>query len=361
MSKSEVSKIELFLFGAGQRGVEIKRMLNNGGLNIAGFIDNNPDRISEVWQDSKIYSLEQLKDRSKEHVFIIVSVETVHAREGIKNQLLEAGYERGKDFVLWSELIEKVESGAFHLLGSNRNFNMYQELEKMYRQFVFPDLEITSDQDTFRLIYNLIGTNDGEAIYIRYYLKQALKAPGDVCEFGIAQGATSALLANDIKGYDRKLWLFDSFEGLSVPTQEDELKDDIFNYGNMAKYAFSMKCNVAEVKERLKKGNIDEASVEIVPGFIQDSIQDKALEKLKKVCFAYIDFDLYEPIAIALDFLHERTEEGSVIIVDDYDFFSTGAKTAVDRFIEKHKQAGIYSFSKPIESAGHFCIIERIK
>ena len=33
-------------------------------------------------------------------------------------------------------------------------------------------------------------------------------------------------------------------------------------------------------------------------------------------------------ILIALEYLHEVTREGGMLMVDDYDFFSTGVKTA---------------------------------
>ena len=63
----------------------------------------------------------------------------------------------------------------------------------------------------------LIGTTIGEAIYVIQNLHEGLRVSGDVCEFGVAQGATSRLLASEIMSTDRKLWLFDSFEGLPAP------------------------------------------------------------------------------------------------------------------------------------------------
>jgi O-methyltransferase len=45
-----------------------------------------------------------------------------------------------------------------------------------------------------------------------------------------------------------------------------------------------------------------------------------------KVCFAYIDFDFCDPIRLVMEFLHERLSRGSVLMVDDYGFFSSGAQ-----------------------------------
>ena len=75
---------------------------------------------------------------------------------------------------------------------------------------------------------------------------------GDVCEFCVAQGETSALIANEISGcLEKILHLFDSFEGLPKPSDKDKLKDDIFALGNIDKYAGTMKCPEAMVLSRL--------------------------------------------------------------------------------------------------------------
>ncbi len=55
----------------------------------------------------------------------------------------------------------------------------------------------------------------------------------------------------------------------------------------------------------------------------------------EKVSFAYVDFDFYEPIMIALNFLDKVTTSGAMIIVDDYDYFSTDSKIAVDEFVKR--------------------------
>ncbi len=74
------------------------------------------------------------------------------------------------------------------------------------------------------------------------HLNRALGLDGDVCEFGVAQGATSALIANEIRGTEKDLWLFDSFEGLPKPTDHDILIDDIFNLGSIDRYQGTMAC-----------------------------------------------------------------------------------------------------------------------
>lgn len=203
------------------------------------------------------------------------------------------------------------------------------------------------------LLAQLLGTQLPEAIYVINYLHQSLKLPGDVCEFGVAQGATSALLANEIRHTDKLLWLFDSFAGLPKPTAKDTLIHDIFSLGAIEKYAGTMAYGVNEVLERLRAISYPPARVKIVPGYIESTISGADLPE--RVCFAYVDFDFYEPILIVLNYLNEHLSRGGSIVVDDYGFFSSGAQTAVDEFLAAHSVQ--YDLVLPDESAGHFAIL----
>ncbi len=86
------------------------------------------------------------------------------------------------------------------------------DIEELYRTFVFPNLPRRPGREG--LLSDLIGTSISEAIYILESLHAGLQVEGDICEFGVAQGATSKLLASEIMDTDRELYLFDSFEGL---------------------------------------------------------------------------------------------------------------------------------------------------
>ena len=200
------------------------------------------------------------------------------------------------------------------------------------------------------LLAGLVGTLPGEALWLVRSLHEALAVPGDICEFGIAEGATSALLANEIRATDRRLWLFDSFEGLSPPTAEDELIDDIFQLGSMAAYAGKMNYPVEAVRKRLAAVDFPLSRVEIVPGFIEKSIKGPRLPE--RVALAYVDFDFYEPILVALRFLRQVMPRGGRIVVDDYGFFSAGAQRAVDEFVEEC--GGQFTLRLPQPYYGHF-------
>ena len=228
------------------------------------------------------------------------------------------------------------------------------EINSLYDEFVFHDNK-EYDAAQISLLKNLIGTGYGEGLYILDSLQNSLPFEGDVCEFGVAQGATSALLANEIKDTSKKLWLFDSFEGLPKPTEKDSLINDIFNLGSMAAYKGTMACPIDMVRLRLADIQFPAERTMIIPGFIETTIHNTGLPE--KVCFAYIDFDFYEPILIALQYLDRVLQPSGFVIVDDYNFFSEGVKIAVDEFYTANKEK--YNILFPIKSAGYFCILQK--
>jgi O-methyltransferase len=233
-----------------------------------------------------------------------------------------------------------------------REARLVEELCGIYLGQVFP--EIPHREGRAHLIQSLIGTETAEAMFMMHYLHAALTSgPGDVVEMGVAQGATSAFLANEIRPHpERKLWLYDSFQGLSSPTAEDNLIDDIEHRGSMSAYAGAMANPQELVKARLGSIGFPGERIEIIAGFVQSQMPTPPT-----VAFAYLDFDLYKPIMTGLTMLHTSTRSGSVLMVDDYRFFSSGVEAAVKNFLHQHPDQ--YDLHEAPSYAGNFCILVR--
>jgi len=163
------------------------------------------------------------------------------------------------------------------------------------------------------------------------------------------------LIANEILAGGKKLHLFDSFQGLSNPTLEDTLKDDIFSLGQMEAYKGTMSFQKSWVVSRLRAVNFPSDRYILHEGYIND-VFEANIDLPQKVSFAYIDFDLFTPTRSALEFLLTRTDQGAIIIVDDYDFFSTGVKKAVDEFVLANPQ---FKIQIPHDDFGHFAVIKK--
>ena len=90
----------------------------------------------------------------------------------------------------------------------------------------------------------------------------------------------------------------------------------------------------------------------MVPGFVENTIGNTP----QLVSFAFVDFDFYAPIKLTLNTLHSKLTTGGIIIVDDYDFFSTGVKKAVQEFLS---DKDCYDVCVPEKWMGNFCVLEK--
>ena len=247
---------------------------------------------------------------------------------------------------------------------ANKNNRNNRDLNELTTYIVksytdkFKDLKKDNIQQIVRMLRDLKGTSLIESLKILKALNDTINLNGDICEFGVAQGKTSKLMAYMIKNSKKKIYLYDSFQGLPKASKKDILKDDIFNLGKIENYEGKMSHAETKVITELKSIKIDFEKVIINKGYFnEENLQKFKFPEL--VSFAYIDFDYYQPTLDVLNVLEDKLSVGSVIIVDDYDFFSTGVKTAVDEWFEVNK---IYFEIKILKTQNaSFAIIKKIK
>ena len=259
-------------------------------------------------------------------------------------QLVKGGLARAGLTLRTTRYVRELETSKLDLI---------HELHCLHRSLTFPDLADNPRREA--LLAGLIGTGVSEALHVVGTLHQAFVHEGDICEFGVAQGATSALLANEIKETERTLWLFDSFEGLPPPSAEDELINDIYGLGTIGRYQGTMRYGEEQVRQRLRAIDFPDTRFHIIKGWIEETVRRPDLPS--RVAFAYLDFDFYWPTRTALDFLDGRLGAGGSIVVDDYDYFSSGVRKAVDAFMAA--KGPRYTFAPAPDGAGSFCILTR--
>ena len=137
---------------------------------------------------------------------------------------------------------------------------------------------------------------------------EALGNVGDYVELGCYKGDTSLMLAELLKGSGKKLWIYDSFEGLPVKSaaDESELGKD-FKEGVLG-------VTKREVKERFLRSGLT------VPMIKKAWFRDLTSTDLpEKIAFAFLDGDLYESIKDSLRLISNKMVTGGLIVVHDYD------------------------------------------
>lgn len=152
--------------------------------------------------------------------------------------------------------------------------------------------------------------------------RECLGVEGDYVELGCYKGDTSLLLAEVLKTSGKKLWIYDSFEGLPEKSKEDEsvLGAD-FRSGELL-------VTKREVKERFLRAGLP------VPVIKKAWFSELTSNDLpEKIAFAFLDGDFYESIKCSLELVEPRMVDGGVIVVHDYTNLALpGVKKAVDEW-----------------------------
>jgi len=238
--------------------------------------------------------------------------------------------------------------------------NLFSNLALAHEQLLNEsEYFIPPNKDRVQLLTSLLNLLPFHAYILVNALAKSKDFPGDICEFGVAQGATSAFIANEIISGNKTLHLFDSFEGLSKPSEKDHLTNDFLSLGSIEAYEGEMSYSEKRVLNRLKNIDFPFERLVIHKGFI-DKVLKEDSNLPKEVSVGFVDFDFYEPIKDTLEFLHQTTSVGAIIIVHDYDGFVTGTKTAVDEFLaDKNASVLIYEFFVPV-TYNHIAILTRV-
>ena len=164
--------------------------------------------------------------------------------------------------------------------------------------------------------------------------KECLAVEGDFVELGCYRGDTSLLLAEVIRDYStnlvensvdnpvKRLWIYDSFEGLPTKSSKDASELGIlFRAGELS-------ATKREVKQRFLRAGLP------VPIIKKKWFHDLTPADLPdKIAFAFLDGDFYESIRDSLRIISGKMASGSVIIIHDYDNSALpGVAKAVDEW-----------------------------
>ena len=161
-----------------------------------------------------------------------------------------------------------------------------------------------------------------ETEYIINTASKCLVVPGDFVELGCYKGDTSLLLAEVLKDSDKKLWIYDSFEGLPEKSAFDNsLLGEDFKKGELL-------VTKREVKERFLRAGLKVPVIK--KGWFSSFSSDDLPEKIS---FCFLDGDFYESIRGGLKLVENKLSDGAILIVHDYNNPALpGVKKAVDEW-----------------------------
>jgi O-methyltransferase len=147
---------------------------------------------------------------------------------------------------------------------------------------------------------------------------------GNVAELGVYKGDFAQYINKFFS--DRKLYLFDTFEGFDEKDIETEKKR---HYSEAKSHQEFSDTNIDLVLSKMKYRE----NIIIKKGFFPES----AVGLEDKFVFVSIDADLFDPIYQGLVFFYDKLCKGGAIFVHDYNNIGyPGAKAAVEKFSEEY-------------------------
>jgi O-methyltransferase len=129
----------------------------------------------------------------------------------------------------------------------------------------------------------------------------------------------------------RKLWLFDSFQGLPSPGSQD---------GNIATESYFegwLTGDVEKVERIFHKLHIPLDDVRIIPGWFEETLKTVPLTTISVL---HIDADWYQSVKLVLEIFYDRVVSGGFIVFDDYGYWE-GCNRAVEDFVSEKGIRGI--------------------
>ncbi len=351
-------------------GVEIETFRNREELiDKIHYYLANPEKREEIAKNGQQRCLDQytMKKRAVELDRIIKKYLPPKASSNSKTARMykekaqqlyeEKEYKKAFDTIIRAKNLKQAVRGldflrALCFLKMNSPGNTYEAIREEIR--LFPDnqeaIELfkqistqfqpsvpdsIKDKDFLEVLekirpYTMLSVERLHSLYVLTKMICEENLPGYFVECGVAAGGSTALLAYVIKKYSRiqrRLYSFDSFEGMPEPTKEDSIcgvSADSTGWGTGT--CAAPEENVKEICEKIGVSDV----VTTVKGYFQETLPKKRND-IGPVVFLHMDGDWYESTKAILINLYEQVVESGLIQIDDYGHWE-GCRKAIDEF-----------------------------
>lgn len=219
---------------------------------------------------------------------------------------------------LWD--LSQIDTSKFHFIITSDNLSYYDEIRSNLRKYVKEKNII----DLFSC--KPLMTDEPRIASLELAAREIYSKDidGAVAEAGVYKGDFAVYINQFFK--DRKLYLFDTFEGFSIKDIKVE-KNNNYTLRNVGRYG--------DTSENLVLNRMPfPENVFIKKGYFPDTTE--GIEE--QFCFVNLDMDLYQPIKAGLEYFYPRLCVGGYIFIHDCNIGHVnykGARTALLEFTEK--------------------------
>jgi len=219
-------------------------------------------------------------------------------------------------------------------------------LQKRFRTYSAPHSsrpDIENDLE-FQEIYRRVWSQNSkytmtsmERCYSLYssiqYITKA-NIPGDVIECGVWRGGSAMLSALTLiknNQNHRKIYLYDTYEGMSEPTNKDIDIQGVPYRQLWEQEKGLLSVPIDEVKKNMLSTGYPEENIIFVEGMVEKTIPNTVPSL---VSLLRLDTDLYESTYHELIHLYPKIASQGILIIDDYGHFQ-GAREATEKYFSE--------------------------
>ena len=197
----------------------------------------------------------------------------------------------------------------------------------------------------------------GTLMACKYAVEREIE--GDFVECGVWRGGNAILAAEMFKlyGVDKKVWLFDTFKGMTIPTSVDvqasngEAAISTYLVNEQATHNDWCYASLSDVKNNFEKKGLLSEKIVFVEGDVCETLGNKN-NIPNKISILRLDTDWYESTKKELEVLYPKITVGGCLIIDDYGHWS-GSKVATDEYFKTQNNRPFLQYT---DTAGRMAV-----
>lgn len=228
----------------------------------------------------------------------------------------------------------------------------------------FNEIDYEVIENDFFKIYEVCKTETMTSIEKLYSLYCSVNyvldnnIQGDFVECGVWRGGSAMLMALILQSRNknnRKIFLYDTFNGMTAPTEHDihvysgKTASHISQQDYNSEHSKWCNASINIVKENMDKTGYQSDKIIYVEGRVEDTIPENLPQEISLL---RLDTDFYESTLHELNYLFPLLSKNGVLLSDDYGFWE-GQKKATDRYFKEHD---IHLLMHRIDYAGRVAI-----
>lgn len=173
--------------------------------------------------------------------------------------------------------------------------------------------------------------------------------PGDFVECGVWRGGNGILAKKifEALGSNKKVWMFDTYEGMTEPTDLDVTAHSKIKaktqYDKTQTESGTEWCyaSIEDVENNCRMSSIDTRGINFVKGDVLETLKDTQYIP-DSISVLRLDTDWYESTKLELEVLYPNLSKNGVLIIDDYGHWE-GARKAVDEYFSNQEYKPLFN------------------